>query len=83
MITKVAAAMRTSARRLLSKRDREKTMFVLTVRIQNTIRSYSASAIQIAIQESSAQQKLQFSMAIVLTKKVAKRKMGIGANFHL
>jgi hypothetical protein len=83
MITKVAAAMRTSARRLLSKRDREKTMFVLTVRIQNTIRSYSASAIRIAIQESSAQQKLQFSMAIVLTKKVAKRKMGIGANFHL
>jgi len=75
MIVKVAVTIQKLARRLLSKKDREKTMFVLVVRIQNTIRSYSARAIRIAMHKSSARQKIQSFMAIVLTRKVVQRKV--------
>lgn len=75
MIMKVAVTLQKMARKIFSKMEREKAMIALVVRIQNTIRSYSARAIRIIKYESNARRKIQSFVAIVRAKKVVQRKL--------
>lgn len=74
-IVKVAVTLQKLARRIISKMEREKAMFALVVRIQNTIRSFSARTIRMTKYETNARRKIQSFVAIVRAQKVVQRKL--------